>query len=622
MAESRLHLYCSVRTKYYLGDTDGTLRVYVPRDMSNPRLKDPCVRFLTCAPESEIKRIQKLDSRGKPITAPGTRTVKIVPSIVPIGDIPSDMPIFFDVMCKRYTLGDSDVTDKEKKKETAIAKGVVGERVVRWKDRTFPQSYSSHMGLGCCLVGDLFKASGDVVMPIMDVAGGEVGHLFVGLHRDQPVIELTSPRGDGFVYGRSLHDKTAAFVKALGPSLTHSSNITYTGRISLDTVKMVHGTIPMAIFPLCLLSAVDTDTHKTERMFIGLLEIAIYSMRLKDDIDAYPLPTLMELICEMVLTPSRHSLYVIDNMKRTGTRSVRVDDWEFSSHSGTGDLEGGDCEDRAITIMELLLCMKKATFMDSRLVKLQTHLRRCIPLFSIGVILLRPGVYTYHAFVMLLDAKLVRGWGEGDVELKDPMPSCLLEGTNSSTSCWSYDDGFESASVYQQKHLMDPIEANTPVSRSVIKSRRIYQHVVCAFSPELYMDTGVVKLELSQNGREAALISDVMDIKRSSSYRVHPLRVDVDLPSFTQCLPRLFSLADPPDSRPAGIISIVDDVSPGVDPSRIKREKPAYDLSYRGVDWNMLVRQRIQDQTHGVITQIVTMQLVDGGTGVRIRVWI
>jgi hypothetical protein len=334
----------------------------------------------------------------------------------------------------------------------------------------------------------------------------------------------------------------------------------------------------------------------------------------------------------MVLTPSWHSLYVIDTMKRMGSMSVKSDDWRFSLHSGLGDLEGGDCEDRAVAILELLLSMKKATFTDPRLLKIQSLVRRCTPLFSIGVILLRPGSYTYHAFVMLIDSRLVNHWVVSHSttpypadDTKDLIPSALLEGTNSSTSCWSYNDGTQSVKEYEAGHLMEPVEANTPVPRSVIKSKKIYQHLVFASSPDLYVDHNILRLEFIQDGKEGAAINDVMGVPGAVfPFSTRAVTYDskwFDLSVFTQCMPRLFSLADTAKGKSVGIIDIKTEVSAGADENRINTEKPAFDLCYRGADWNILLKERVRVYTQAVIVQIATIQFQDNGVGVRVRIW-
>ena len=168
--------------------------------------------------------------------------------------------------------------------------------------------------------------------------------------------------------------------------------------------------------------------------------------RLHPPSDAY---TLGEIIAEMFTMPFKGFVYSHD---RNFMRRSLFDEDQWMSILSFPDLPNAsfDCEDSAITTLEIINAFRDATFTDQELLFIQQKL---LPRYATCVILgllkvsddaSKPESWVYHAYPIFLDKNLFVDGSKGPL-----MPSVLLECTSYTASTFSEEACVDEAKGYQ-----------------------------------------------------------------------------------------------------------------------------------------------------------------------------
>lgn len=548
-----------IDAEYYPDGADGYVTMYIPRSLSDSKYNDPEVAMVTG---------RRYDIR------------LWVPS-----SMPSNMPIMIRWTVKRTLLGDKHI-DGYAAPSSSSSKS----------SSTQPQVYYAL----AAFVNPEINQLEDVRSHVMkDIQGTSVGTIKMVAVSIEGGVILSPPLQSYINDNTTRAERMAKVTEKSLSSKMNGTNITYLPPSFFDAYPTPIGTIPRWAFVREVERPID-DPVKYNRCFEGLLKIAKLSMGYLDRADI-PIDTKCELMCNMFLAPTRHLMYVTDSSRRQYD-DTPTDEWEHLGHSGRGELEGFDCEDGASQTIELIynfINMPSKAIKDPLLLELHTIAQGYMPLFCIGSIRLGSG-YTYHAFVLLMDKNRLKTPPTATTAL----PTCLLESTNYSTSCWEYKDGKQTQKEYEAKHLKQPIEAITFVPNNLMKS--IYMHLCVAYSPTL-MKLGIARLDFTQGGRYGVSILDIM---QGNTYNV----IETSLPEDTNFYDYM---------QRSGSLFVNDNV--GIDPESwadLATTKPDYDLCYRAVDWSSKLYSDIRSQTKASKTQVIHINLPANQKGVRVRCWI
>ena len=439
----------------------------------------------------------------------------------------------------------------------------------------------------------------------------------------------TGPNPTPWMIGPTLNGYTKAMATASDvPGKwddTIPTNIRYgvdrLPRSLFDIVPMIPiGTTPTWCFTLLIPQIERPLPGVTQRFLRGLLDITYHSMRIRNLSECKDTSAHAEVIAQMSLAPTRHLLYVLDTSKREGDETVSTDEWNTLGHCHRGDAMGYDCEDGSYLAIEILDLIRNAPDLtDPELVELQILAQRYVCLFCVGVIQLDEHAYTYHAFGLMLDKKTIESFvygGGGTQKAATLLPPVLLETTNYCTSCIAYtkDHGPVSPKAYTDGHIRAPVEANTLIGASLLRSQNIYRHILHMHGPDLFREYQCARICFAQNGALGAMINDLIGIT-SGSYETLPVPIPSDFvpEKFFDCWPRLASVAS--DSPEMGIIAI--QYRPTTTTS-VPDSDPVYDLCYRFEDWD---EAAVMKATTPRIAQIAILGLPDHSRGVRVRIW-
>lgn len=413
------------------------------------------------------------------------------------------------------------------------------------------------------------------------------------------------------------------------------TNITYDlPPMNFKWVTLPSFRVPMWTFALEVDKYHKSSEHDLHLMFEGMYRAAIYSMNLtQEQLSTENLALQAEILCTMCLLPTRHMLYVIDNSRISlsnkggslGNGTNQTDEWARLCQSMFGENEGYDCED-GTDLAKKMFCLFRSLRTPLRdpymeRIRLLTH--RYIPLFTIGTIETGDD-YTYHAMLILLDKSyFLYRIGVASSCPIDVAPSCLLESTNYTTSCWEWKDKtLLRYDEYKSKCAFGGDMSSTHVTSNLI--RPIYHHAFVCFSPDLLTEYGIARVDFKQNGKYGVEIDILMQQQRSSfecvvtrapaGNRNHePLKL-YDL------LPRVASLTN----NKSGVVEL-NTYGVTIPPKIRSTVAPTYDFCYRYLDWNdslyrTLISQLPKDCTYYM--EVATLSLSGHQRGIRVRIWL
>jgi hypothetical protein len=564
-----------VRAKYYRDGTRGTLSVYIPRSYCDRKYPDPEV----------------------PIEVGRTATIKLwVPEMVP-----AKLPVLVRWMIERKMLNGEHVDDISK---------------------SSPAIQKYYTLAGCCSTLTLEEVESDKpkahdMYDITNTVVGSITMAATAITDGTVTLLLTDGSGTNYTKLANIVRRYTKLVKEQEEAKLrrYGTNITYLPATYFSVLQLPTGEVPRWVFPNDTYYISGISSYNTVQAFMGLLDIAKLSF--KSSPSPSSLSSQCELLCNMVLAPTRHLLYVTDSTRRVFS-DTNDDEWAHLGHRMKDGAMGDDCEDAASETMELFfrfVQLDRKFITDDNLRNLHVIANQYEPLFCIGTIKTNESSYTYHSFILLVDRWSIQtkvGIISEFAEKTDLLPTCLLEGTNYTTSCWDYKDGGSSEREdYDKLHVNTIIEPITFIPNSLMND--IYMHVCTAYAPALFKTNGISRLDFIQNDKYGAYIHDVMRNFTSACYLV--THYSKNHHSLYELLPRIDDGDDDMLTSDIGITKI--------ESSHIPRDyikgSYTYDLCYRMVDWTPDLYSDILKKTKAKYTQVYHLVLPGGERGIRVR---
>jgi hypothetical protein len=361
-------------------------------------------------------------------------------------------------------------------------------------------------------------------LPLKDEYGIKVGTIRVGLawiSSDVSVMEGIDEK-----QARLLRDSTALIEKHISRMTKHKKaqfNIKEVGVSDFRDVLTTRGLIPMWSFPYYAWKTATTNVPTLE----WLLQVVCFNMGLSIDKNEYDVPTMSELLSELLSLVVRGCYYTPDSSRRERKRKEIIDEWSYLCHQPSLGYASFDCEDGSASIVEFSSMLTNMTTTTIPLLRnIQRHDRLYVTVFCIGTLRLpNTETYVYHVFVMKLD----RTWfmqrlssSSAAVSISSKyLPAILIDSTNYSSGCWEYRSSTMcTEAIYERTRRMKPVEVSGKIPSELQFSRRsMYGHTQTIVCPELIIGKhGVCQIDLFINSKVGVPTKELMNYNNTISF--------------------------------------------------------------------------------------------------------
>lgn len=353
-----------------------------------------------------------------------------------------------------------------------------------------------------------------------------------------------------------------------------------------------------------------------------------------------------EFCADLIALFPRSLAYVRDAATRglNDEPSVEFDDWLHPEFHPVEGMMGVDCEDAAISALHTAHSIRYLP-PDSKSLSpwLRCALNRersCITFFAVGTLKITKEKYTWHAYLLQLDASWIAEKTRLDLRRVPPpllysesrerlLPGALIECTTVEGAAFGVNaDSFHDDTMEASIRL--PQEPVPPLSKGraeTLHKNNIYPHTMLLFSPLLTEYLGVEHILLKQGGRAGAATGRLLayddTIEMEPALIEHSIAdTEAALQGLIQSLPPTAAHRTPGKPLEAAVTSGSGDSSKGIQVSRSK--KVALNVFYREADFGPWIPKAIEERLGQSAVQQEVRKLPVSGSGadiVNVRVF-
>lgn len=227
-----------------------------------------------------------------------------------------------------------------------------------------------------------------------------------------------------------------------------------------------------------------------------------------------------ELSADLISLFPRSLAYVRDGATRglSTTSRVECDEWLHPEFHPEDGIMGIDCEDAAVAALHTAASIRTSETKDGWLQAIQQREKECITFFAVGTLQIDEKEYTWHAYLVQLDAAWIMAKANLNSKTiphsllsmrkatEKPLPASLIEcttaeGATLGLKAVTFNDATVDASISLPQAPVPPLAKGR--AETLFKNG-IYPHTTLLYSPILTEYLGVEHIMLSEGGKAGA----------------------------------------------------------------------------------------------------------------------